>query len=149
MSLSDTGHILFPSITVCKDEMYTSREEGALFTRLDSGHLRVEQAGEWFKARTFSRGELVKYLSINTVEGSNNYPCNTISGRRKGEACSFPFIFPDCKQRKKTTFMCRDPAVVPLVYHSCATVGEPRLSLSLDFKQAQDVPRCVSRNSIQ
>ena len=37
MSLSDTGDILFPSITVCKDEMYTSREEGALFTRLDSG----------------------------------------------------------------------------------------------------------------
>ena len=109
----------------------------------------MEQAGEWFKARTFSRGELVKYLSINTVEGSNNYPCNTISGRRKGEACSFPFIFPDCKQRKKTTFMCRDPAVVPLVYHSCATVGELRLSLTLDFKQAQDVPRCVSRNSIQ
>ena len=111
VTMIDSGSILFPSITVCKDEMYDSRLEGGLFTRLNSGALLIEDAAAWFNNRTVSRSELVKLLSIKTVDPTNNYPCNAVSGKREGETCSFPFLFPDCQQRKKTGVVCQDPVL--------------------------------------
>ena len=34
--------------------------------------------------RTFSRGRLVKLLSLKTVEGSHNHPCNAVGGPGAG-----------------------------------------------------------------
>ena len=80
----DDGRILFPSITVCKDEMFDNVKysERGLLTRLQSGEVSAENASSWFRNRTFSRARLVKFLSIKTVTGSdsNNYPCNAVSG---------------------------------------------------------------------
>ena len=80
---TDEGSILFPSISICKDEMYDKEEEGIL-SRLESGGLSVEDARQLFEEKTFSRSRLVKDLRIKTVDGANNHPCNTISGPRKG-----------------------------------------------------------------
>ena len=88
MTQSDSGSILFPSVTVCKDQMFTKYED--LFPTLQSGSVAVEEAGLWFKERTLSRSRLVQALTIKTVEGSNTFPCTTVSGPRAGEACSFP-----------------------------------------------------------
>ena len=100
---TDAGRILFPSITICKDEMFNSvrYSERGLITRLQSGEVSAENARSWFRNRTFSRARLVKFLSIKTVEGSNNFPCNTASGPRAGEPCSFPYVYPDCKLKMK------------------------------------------------
>ena len=123
VTMRDEGSILFPSITICKDEMYNNRLGGGLFTRLNSGGLLVEDAGAWFRNRTVSRSELVKLLSISTVDPSNNYPCNTVSGKRGGEACSFPFIYPDCKQQNPP-YKCQEEGVEPLLYMNCTTIGK-------------------------
>lgn len=48
------------------------------------------------RKKTLSRSRLVKFLSVNTVEGSNKFPCNTVSGTKTGEPCVFPWRFPDC-----------------------------------------------------
>ena len=37
---------------------------------------------------------------LRTVSGSNNYPCNIESGPRMGEACAFPYFYPDCSLMK-------------------------------------------------
>ena len=104
---TDAGRILFPSITICKDEMFNSvrYSERGLITRLQSGEVSAENARSWFRNRTFSRAHLVKFLSIKTVEGSehNNYPCDAASGPKAGEPCSFPFFYPDCKLTTKVT----------------------------------------------
>ena len=86
VSLTDNGSILFPSITICKNEMFvnaTMRHRG-LITRLRSGEISPENAKVWLRNGTVSRTDLVKFLSMKTVEGSdsNNYPCNTVSGPR-------------------------------------------------------------------
>ena len=82
--MTDDGSILFPSITICKDEMFdnVTYSERGLLTRLQSGEVSAENASSWFLNRTFSRARLVKFLSIKTVTGSdsNNYPCNAVSG---------------------------------------------------------------------
>ena len=70
--------------------------------------------------RTFSRGRLVHFLSVKTVEGCNNYPCNTESGPRAGEACSFPYVYPDCKLMKKPNRCVSDPGSVPVEYAGCS-----------------------------
>ena len=79
--MTDEGSILFPSITICKDQMYNKEEEG-LMNKIKSEDLSLAEARAWFEARTFSRSELVKLLSARTVEGTNDYPCNTVSGPR-------------------------------------------------------------------
>ena len=81
VTISDEGSILFPSITICRDQMYNTWELG-LVSQLQSGDLAVEEARAWFKARTVPRSGLVKFLSARTVEGTNDYPCNTVSGPR-------------------------------------------------------------------
>ena len=53
MSQTDVGSILFPSITICKDEMFTS--EGAFLPKLQSGEVSMQDARAWFKNRTWSR----------------------------------------------------------------------------------------------
>ena len=81
--MTDEGSILFPSITICKDQMYNKEEQG-IMSKLQSEDLSVEEARAWFEARTVSRSRLVKFLRVRTVEGSNDYPCNTVSGPRNG-----------------------------------------------------------------
>ena len=123
VTMTDEGSILFPSITVCKDEMYTRWDGEGLFTYLHSGEVSVEEAGGWFKNNTLSRTDLIKFVSVNTVEASNNYPCNAVSGIREGEACSFPFLFPDCQLSKKSRDCFEDPGITSVLYHSCSTEG--------------------------
>ena len=131
VTLTDPGSILFPSVTVCKDEMYSRWEEGGLLSKLKSGDLSVEEAGTWFQTNTLSRSEVVKYLSVNTMEDSNNYPCNAVSGRREGEPCSFPFLFPDCQLSEKSKDCYEDPGTAPVVYNSCSSAGKDYLLTKL------------------
>ena len=101
MTLTDDGSILFPSVTICKDEMFDNGKYAnrGLLSSLQTGEVSAENAKSWFRNLTFPRARLVKFLSIKTVEGSdyNNYPCNTVRGPRAGEPCSFPFFLSDCK----------------------------------------------------
>ena len=121
--MTDEGSLLFPSITVCKDEMFENERysDRGLLTRLQSGEVSTENASSWFRNRTFSRARLVKFLSIKTVEGSNKYPCNAVSGPREGEPCSFPFFYPDCKLMTKVAQCQSDPGIVPEKYRGCYT----------------------------
>ena len=121
MTNTDAGRILFPSITLCKDEMFNSvrYSERGLVTRLQSGEVSAENARSWFRNRTFSRSHLVKFLSIKTVEGSNNYPCDADSGPKAGEPCAFPFFYPDCKLWTKVTRCKLDPGYVIAEYQEC------------------------------
>ena len=45
--MADEGSILFPSITVCKDQMFDHSR--GLMKRLQSAELTVENAGFWFR----------------------------------------------------------------------------------------------------
>ena len=121
--MTDAGSILFPSITICKDEMFDSvrYSERGLITRLQSGEVSPEIARSWFLNRTFSRAHLVKFLSVKTVVGSdnNNYPCDAVSGPKAGDPCSFPFIYPDCKLLKKVTRCQLNPNYAPGEYTGC------------------------------
>ena len=121
--MTDEGSLLFPSITVCKDEMFKDAiySDRGLLPRLQSGEVSTENASSWFRNRTFSRARLVKFLSIKTVEGSNKYPCNAVSGPREGEPCSFPFFYPDCKLMTKVAQCQSDPGIVPGKYRGCYT----------------------------
>ena len=123
VTMRDEGSILFPSITICKDEMFTS-SPGGLFSHLHSRELPVQEAADWFRNNTLSRTELIKFVSVNTVEASNNYPCNAVSGSREGEPCSFPFLFPDCQLSKKSRYCSEDLGRTSVLYHSCSTVGK-------------------------
>ena len=85
--MNDDGSLLFPSITICKDEMFVDvrYSDRGLLTRLQSGEVSAENARSWFVNRTFSRSDLLKFLSIKTVKGSdqNNFPCNAASVPRQ------------------------------------------------------------------
>ena len=124
--MTDDGSILFPSVTICKDEMFDSERysDRGLMTRLQSGEVSSENARSWFRNRTFSRSRLVKFLSIKTVEGSNQYPCNAASGPRNGEPCSFPFIYPDCQLMTKVSRCRSDPGIAPVEYRGCYTAPD-------------------------
>ena len=45
--MTDDGSILFPSITICKDQMFDHSR--GLMKRLQSGELSVENASSWFR----------------------------------------------------------------------------------------------------
>ena len=45
--MTDNGSISFPSITICKDEMYD--HVNGLMKRLQSGDLSMENASSWFR----------------------------------------------------------------------------------------------------
>ena len=115
MTLADEGSILFPSITICKDEMYNVY--GGIFSRNKSQELSLEETKLLFKKRTLSQRQVVKFLSIRTLEGSNNYPCTAVSGPRAGEGCAFPFVFPDCSQTDKSVVCLEE--LEPRSYNSC------------------------------
>ena len=119
--MTNDGSILFPSITVCKNEMYDDVKyfNGGMLKRIQSGEVSSENAKSWFMNRTFSRDHLVKFLSIKTVEGSNQYPCNAASGPRDGEPCSFPFIYPDCQQVQQVALCVSEPGIAPVEYRGC------------------------------
>ena len=119
--MSDDDSILFPSITICKDEMFDNSIYGdnGLLQSLQSGEVSSENASSWFRNRTFSRGRLVKFLSIKTVEGSNNYPCNAVRGPRAGEPCAFPFFYPDCQLMTKSRECQLNPGVARQEYSGC------------------------------
>ena len=122
--MRDSGRILFPSITICKNEMYNSSK--GISSRLQSGpgSGSAEAARLWFGEKTFRRSQVVKFLSIKTEAGSdiNNYPCDTLRGPRVGDRCSFPFRYPDCKLGKKLRLCDKDPGLVPVEYNSCTGV---------------------------
>ena len=132
--MTDDGSILFPSITICKDEMFLNERysDRGLITRLQSGEVSPENASSWFRNRTFSRARLVKFLSIKTVEGSNNFPCNAVGGPRDGEPCSFPFLYPDCKLMTKVSRCQSDPGIAPVEYAGC-------------YKEDTDNPWCYTK----
>ena len=137
--MTDEGSILFPSITICKDEMFDNVKysDRGLLTRLQSGEVSTENARSWFRNRTFSRAHLVKFLSIKTVAGSNNFPCNAASGPRAGEPCSFPYVYPDCQLMTKggvgVLGKCSlDPGIVPVEYWEC-------------YKEETDTPWCYTQ----
>ena len=115
--MRDSGRILFPSLTVCKNEMYNSSK--GISSRLQSG---AGPTRLWFGEKTFRRSQVVKFVSIKTEAGSdtNNYPCNTVRGPRVGERCSFPFRYPDCRLGKKMRECDEDPGLVPVVYNYCS-----------------------------
>ena len=69
--------------------------------------------------RTLSRVRLVKFLSLKTAEGSNNYPCNTVSGPRAGEPCAFPYFYPDCNLTKKVSMCQSEPEISRTEYRGC------------------------------
>ena len=119
VQLSDPGTILFPSITVCRDEMFSSYRDGDLIPRLQSGQMDVTEARAWFEAETFSRSRLVKFLSARTVEGTNSFPCNTVSGLRAGEACTFPVLYPDCGLERRSSLCEREGGTPAHWYSSC------------------------------
>ena len=122
MTLTDDGSILFPSITICKNEMYNIFDKG-LIRKLETGELSVENAKPWLRNRTFSRQNLVRFLSIKTEEGSNKYPCNAVGGPRAGEPCTFPVMYPDCKLIKKNAGCKDNPGIAPVEYLGCDKKG--------------------------
>ena len=136
--MTDDGSIRFPSITICKDEMFENANysDRGLLPRLKSGEVSPENARSWFKNRTFSRARLVKFLSIKTVEGSNDYPCNTVKGPREGDPCSLPFFYPDCKLTTKTPECMANPGIARSEYAGC-------YSTSLLFSSF--IPWCYTR----
>ena len=124
MTLTDDGSILFPSITICKDQMFDNEiNNRGLLTMLQSGEVSSANARFYFKNRTFARTRLVKLLSIQTVEGSHNSPCNTVGGPRAGEPCSFPFIYPDCKLMVKAHRCKSNPGLAPVWYRQSGALS--------------------------
>ena len=98
ITLHDTGHIFFPSITFCK--FYMLSDNGVLFKKnmLDS-HRRKS-----FVDRTWSRNQLFRTVSHNTIDGTYTSPCTTFRGPKMGSPCTFPFIYPDCSECFKSRY---------------------------------------------
>ena len=88
---------------------------------LQSGKLDIKKAKEYFQALTFTRSELVTFLNMNTQEGSNSFPCNTLTGLKPGAPCVFPFVYPDCKLALKTGKCKNIETNSPVVYEQCGT----------------------------
>ena len=98
IKLHDDGHILFPSITFCKNYMYSDDRH---LNKLKSGNLSTSQAAELFRELTWSREQMFRTVSHHTMDGTYKRPCNTVGGPRMGSPCSFPFVYPDCSENVK------------------------------------------------
>ena len=98
ITLHDNGHILFPSITFCKFFMFI--DNGVLYKEnifdLPTSHRRKS-----FVDRTWSRDQLFRTVSHNTIDGTYASPCTTVRGPKMGSPCTFPFIYPDCSESFK------------------------------------------------
>ena len=63
--MTDEDSILFPSLTVCKDEMLTVPDKvPGLQQKEGETELSVEEVRVWFKEKTLSISQLVKFLSV-------------------------------------------------------------------------------------
>ena len=154
ITTKDDDNILFPSITFCKKFMYTQRDFLSLF---QNGKVEVQNAKEYFKNVTLSRSELVTFLNMNTIEGSNSFPCNTLTGLRPGAPCTFPYVFPDCSLSFKssrcpnTTSQSFQRCQVHDDIHSCYTRtylnGSAILGRWGDCRPAANCSSSVSLNS--
>ena len=131
--MTDEGSILFPSVTICKDDLYD--RSGGIITDFKSSP--VEEAGALFRVRTFSRARLVKFLGTNTVAGVNNYPCNTVGGPRAGEACSFPVMYPDCGLERKSRLCEEQPGIAAREYNYCEAIDQ--------LDKTDGLPWCYTR----
>ena len=101
ITIDDNGHIFFPSITFCKFYMLT--DNGVLFKKnmidLPTSHRRKS-----FVDRTWSRNQLFRTVSHNTIDGTYTSPCTTFRGPKMGSPCTFPFIYPDCSECFKSLY---------------------------------------------
>ena len=96
--MQDDGYILFPSITVCKDRMYTAYPdylEPFFKENISDSSINFEDVQSWVLKHTWRRSKMFQILHHKT-SGLAHYPCDTISGDKIGKPCSFPFLFPDC-----------------------------------------------------
>ena len=83
---------------------------------LKTNNLSIGEIRNKFLEKIFSRSELIGFLNMNTIQGVNNFPCNTFSGLNPGAPCSFPFVFPDCGLSVKPK-MCGSPSRPQAVSH--------------------------------
>ena len=104
IKLHDDGHILFPSITFCKNYMYTDE---SFLEELKSGNLSTSEATKLFRKLTWSREKMFRTVSHHTMDGAYKRPCNTVGGPRMGSPCSFPFVYPDCSENVKLMLLCK------------------------------------------
>ena len=86
---------------------------------LQTGKLDIKNAKEYFHNITFTRSELITFLNMNTLEGSNSFPCNTLTGLKPGAPCVFPFVFPDCKLAFKSSRCNSELTNTSVRYESC------------------------------
>ena len=96
----DEEKILFPSITFCKYYMYSMK---GFLDRIKSDDISPANYSKLFNERTWSRDQLFRTVSQNTVDGKYKMPCNTIGGPLKGAPCTFPFVYPDCLEQFEPT----------------------------------------------
>ena len=54
--------------------------------------------GTLFREVTWSRDQLFKTVSHNTVDGTFKSPCTTSGGDVVGAPCMFPVLYPDCTE---------------------------------------------------
>ena len=67
MTQTDDGSILFPSVTICKSEMFTNvnYNERGLLARLKSGEVSSENARSWFEQRTSTLPGLLLRIELS------------------------------------------------------------------------------------
>ena len=104
VTFHDDGHILYPSITFCKNYMYTHNE--GFLHKLKEDKLSSSEYKKIFREQTWSRDQLLKTLHHNTLDESFKFPCTTIDGPNSGFPCSFPFVYPDCSESFRPKNQC-------------------------------------------
>ena len=95
MTLTDTGVILFPSLTFCKK--YIFDQNSGVLDQLQAGAVGAGEARAWVQQHTASRETMFRLLSHATLHTANTFPCTTIEGPAAGSPCSFPYVYPDCE----------------------------------------------------
>ena len=92
----DDGYILYPSLTVCKRNMYDKYPDYPLHffdKKFMDTTMNVETLKAWIHQHVWNRSQVFNRLSHKTYQGLKGYPCNTESGPGIGKPCSFPFVF--------------------------------------------------------
>ena len=117
----DDGFIMFPSITVCKSDMYDKYpdflinffDKKVLHPTVNIGTLK-----SWIHRHVWNRSQVFRRLSHKTYQGYKGYDCNTESGPSIGKPCSFPFVYPDCSVKKHMDNYCSQ-SNKSRTYHQC------------------------------
>ena len=123
VSVLDEGSIIFPSITVCKNRMYSEYQHPlvSFFDQNNSRqHLKVEDVKAWVQQHTYNRSAVFNMLSHLTLKSQEQYPCNTVGGDRIGNPCSFPFSYPDCSIEVQRESFCSETKKMKTYFH-CST----------------------------